>query len=390
MAVTNRIQEAKTVQFYSKVETTKGTLICPTATDFNVIAGQPDFGQQSSFTNSPEIRNSRSLVSRFQDQKPAGSWSVPMLVRPSGTAGSVPDGAVMLKAGFGTETIVGGTSVTYGFTVASDLDTLTLAIGYADMAWWLIGATVNEVKLTMSNKGALTFNFSGGYMKEYFAGYSELDSVTGSGTSVALASGEAVKFTVGALVQFYVSSAWDDNTDAGYAITDINYTTDTLTLGTAAPALASGDLIKYYLPESQTEVGSPIECRTGTVEFATVVTKVTSAESTLSNGIAYLEDEISSEDNPTDFVADQRSIKAATNMVLRTNDLLHFRRAQANTQVAIEILGGDTAGSLMAFNIPQAVGDTPAMSGDLQRMAALNFTGLGTTSLEDEATLVFT
>jgi len=390
MAVTNRIQQGRTVQFFSKVETEKGVLICPTATDFNVIAGQPDFGQQSSFTDSTEIRNSRSLVDRFQDQRPAGSWSVPMLVRPSGTAGTAPDGAAMLEAAFGTEDIVTDTSVTYSFTMDNDLPTLTIAIGYADVAWWLVGATVNELKLTLTNKGALQLNFSGGYMWDCYAGYTELDDSTGGGASVELASGEAVKFTVGALIQFYTGDAWDDNEDAGYEITAINYDEDTLTLGTSAPALSTGDLVKYYLPASPTEVGESIECRTGTVEFDDVVTKVTSCEATLANNNSYLEDEISSDDNPTDFVSDIRSIKAATNIVLRTDDLIHFRNSRANTQVKIEILGGDEAGKYMAFNIPQAVGDTPAMSGDLQRTAALNFTGLGTTSLEDEATLVFT
>ena len=130
MSYENRIQIGREVAVFAKKETTVGTLIYPTSTDFIVPAGQCELNQAASYTDSEEVRNSRSLIARFRDKNPAGSWSIPMYCRPDGVAGTQPDGHALLRAAFGGEEISAGSSVTYSLTMENALDTLSLCFGF--------------------------------------------------------------------------------------------------------------------------------------------------------------------------------------------------------------------------------------------------------------------
>lgn len=389
MTIANSIQLGREAEVFVKAETTIGTYAAPVATDLIIPSGAPEFNQPVSLTDSTEVRNSRSLKDQFRDMTPAGNWSIPMYCRPAGTAGSVPDGAALLKAAFGSETISVGSSVTY--TLATDLPSVSITVAMNDMVWALVGATVNELKAAMSSKGAINFDFSGGFMQLLWAGKAEIASA--SGTSVVLDDlVSAQKFRVGMKVKFYdvSTTTWFTNSGSGYAITVVNEDTFTLTITPTISEFspAADDLIQGYVPTG-TEVGTPIQARTGTCEMLTAVVPIITMEMTLTNNTQYMEDEIATDEYPTSYISDRRSVKANATLYLRTNDLKYFRRAQAQTSVALEMLGGDTAGSQIELVMPYAKGDFPAISGDLQKQLAIGFTGVCSSSYEDELSLKF-
>lgn len=163
---------------FAVAETTPGTLVFPTTNDFIVPAGYCNLNQQPSFTDSEEIINSRSLINRFQNMTGAGEWSVPMYLRPSGSAGSVPQGAALLKALFGTETIVSGTSVTY--SLAKTKDSFSLWERCGKTLFFAKGCTASRCAVNITNKGAVKLDFSGGFMSMGWVGTDQVKAVTPS------------------------------------------------------------------------------------------------------------------------------------------------------------------------------------------------------------------
>lgn len=389
MAITNGIQLGREAEIFVKAETTIGTYAAPAATDFIVPSGAPEFNQPVSLTDSTEVRDSRSLKDQFRDMTGAGNWSIPMYCRPSGTAGTPPDGHALLKAAFGTENISSGSSVTY--TLATDLPSVSITIKMKDMVWALVGATVNELKASLTSKGAINFDFSGGFMKLLWAGKAEIASHS-SGVVTLDNLVDTQKFRTGMKVKFYdvSTTTWFTNSGSGYTITNVDETNFQVTVTPSVTEFtpAADDIMQGFVPTG-TEVGTPCQCRTGTCEMDSVVVPIINLDMTLTNNTQYMEDEVSSDEYPTAYVSDRRSVKANATLYLRTNDLKYFRRAQLQTSVDLAMKGGSAAGSYVELTIPYAKGDFPAISGDLQKQLAIAFTGVCSASYEDEVNLKF-
>jgi hypothetical protein len=160
---------------FVKKETTAGTLVFPAATDFVIPAGYCNLNQQPTFTDSEEIINSRSLINRFQDMTGAGNWSVPMYLRPSGSAGSVPQGSDLLEAMFGTETIVAATSVTY--SLATTKPSFSLWERCGKTVFFAKGCTASKLALNITNKGAVKMDLSGQFMEMGWVGTDQVKGV---------------------------------------------------------------------------------------------------------------------------------------------------------------------------------------------------------------------
>jgi hypothetical protein len=155
--VVDKIQLGRELNVFVKEETTAGTLIKPIATDLVIPSGSPDFNQVPTYTDSTEVRDSRSKTTRFQDMTPAGTWSLPMYCRPSGTPGTAPDANALLKAGMGSVTTA-TSSVVYSPS-SDDIVTLSLFVGFKDMVFQMVGCTVNQIQASLSNAGAVGIEF---------------------------------------------------------------------------------------------------------------------------------------------------------------------------------------------------------------------------------------
>ncbi len=389
MTLSNILQQGRTTKVFVKEETTKGSIIFPATGDFLVVSGAPEFNQTPSYTPSTEVRDSRSLRSRFTDKFPAGSWSIPMFVRPSGTLGAKPDGAVLFKGAFGVETVNAGVSVVY--SLAKALPSLSIWVGMEDVVFAMIGATVNNMRITMGNKGAIPIVFSGGFMELRTCGKAEIQSHA-AGVVTLKAAGDYKKYSVGMKVKFYdvSGSAWFTNTAAGYSITAVSSAGNTITVSPTISEFtpATDDIVAPFLPAG-TEVGAPVEARLGSIEFGGSAVTITGAELELVNNVRYLEDEITSVLYPSDYILDNRAVTCKTSLFLRTEDLKYFYDGKYNTSYDLALKGGTIAGSKMAIDLNQCSGSIPTLSGDNERTLSIDFQALASATLEDEISITF-
>ena len=370
---------------FAVLETTAGTLEFPAATDFIIPAGYCSLNQQPTFTDSEEIINSRSLINRFQNMTGAGEWSVPMYLRPSGSAGSVPQGSALLTALFGTETITGGTSVKY--TLDKEKDSFSLWERCGKVVFFAKGCTASKCAVGITNKGAVKLDLSGGFMSMGWVGTDQLAADPLSGDTEVTPDDDKL-FKVGGYVQFTTAGGTTyNNSNAGYEITAINRTTGVITLGTALEAdLDIDDYIEPFLPTG-TKIGSPTEARNTTVSFdgGSSNAKIKEMSINVDDAIEYQEDEITTEGYPTSYVEGRRSVTGRVAMLFRTNDLAYFYDGYAANTVDMQIkCGEDTAGKRLTINMDNVSLPVPRKDYTAPTVEmSMDFVALGTNG-EDE------
>ncbi len=389
MTTDNKIILAREHKIFVVPETTKGTLVFPANTNLVVPAGYGNIGQVPTYSDSEEIVDSRSLLAQFRDALPAGDWSLPMYLRPSGSAGVAPQGGALFKALFGAENIVASTSVTYA--LAKQLPSFSIWCKYGDTVFFASGATADQAKLGISKKGALKFDMSGKFMTMGWCGTDELaTAITYVATPItSVTVKDAKKYCVGGKIKIGA----DDNSGAGYLVTAVNQTTKVLTI---SPGISTSQtintLVAPYLPTGAI-VGDPVESRTTSVSFdgGSTTIKIKGMDLSIGNGIQYLEDEISSVENPTDYVEGQRSVSGSVTLQMRRDDLSYFYDSIAAGQVAnLKISCGEaTAGKRASITMGKARIKAPNMNPSSPTVELkMDITALGTNG-EDEISMLF-
>jgi hypothetical protein len=370
-------------------ETSKGTLVFPSTGGSAVEtigAGNADINQNPNFNDSDEIRNTRDVLSRFSDARPAGTWTIPTYMRPSGTAGSIPQDDVLYECLFGTKTVNSGTSVVY--TQALEKPSLSIWILKDHTLFFASGATVSSMKPNISNQGGVTQEWSGGFMSMGWVGTDALTAgASSSATSVVVS--DSKRFVSGGRIYNYTKD--DDNSGAGYEITGVNVTTETLTLSSGiSEAWNSADVVKPFLP-TRVSVGSPLESNLTTVDIGSDTGKsVQTIDFTLNDPASYIEDEISTQGYPTAYLEDVRDYSGEINLYLRKGDVKYFYDAYNDISTSVTINFGDTAGSQAALSLPYAAIEVPTLSTNAPAInVAIGVKALGSSG-EDSASLTFT
>ena len=224
----NTIAIARNQKIFAVKETVRGTLVPPATGNLIIAAGMGSINQQPSFTNSPEINASRDIINRFQDRTPPGSWSFPVLLRPSGTAGTAPQEDVLMECLLGTKTVTSETSVVY--TPALEKPSFSIWMKKDHTVFFGSGATVGSAKFSLATKGGATVELSGKFMKMGWAGTdTTVGTIASAATAITVA--DARKFTVGARFEFVEAGVAKNNSGAGYAVTAVDTDTNTLTIG---------------------------------------------------------------------------------------------------------------------------------------------------------------
>lgn len=372
-------------------EDTRGTLEYP-ATDGSAVviiaAGYGSMNQNPNFTDSEEIRNSRDVLDRFVDARPAGSWEFPTYVRPSGTAGDVPQDDVLYEAFFGDKTVNDGTDVTY--SQALEKPTFSMWFMQGNIMRFAKGCTATSLGLNVNNTGGVTQNWSGGLMWMGWCGTDALASAAAqSDTDIVV--DDAKKFSVGARI--YNSTTDDDNSGAGYEVTAVDIDTNTLTIGTGVDdsgGWSEDDVIAPFLP-STTEVGEPLANRLTVVDLgADTGKRIQTMDLTLNDPVQYIEDEVGTDDYPTEYLEQERDYSGTINLYLRKEDAKYFYEGLNDTELDVSIKFGDTAGKQAELNMPQTSIEVPEIT---TNAPAINM-GIGMKALgdagEDSATLKFT
>lgn len=385
----NSIAVRRNHEVFVVPETTSGTLATPSASNYVIPVGLAMLNQTPSFTDSGEIQNTRDVIDRFQDRMPPGEWSLSVYSRPSGSAGTAPQESDLMEGLFGTETVVGSTSVTY--SQAMTKPSFSIWIKYDHMVRFAIGATVSDCSIAASNKGAAQMNFSGKCMQTGTVGTQDIASaVTGSDTAIEV--DDASCYSVGGLIEFYDVSAGttDDNSSSGYEITAVNTSTNTLTITPGAGgAFALDDLVRPFLPTG-TEVGAPVENRKTTVSIGGSSMDVTSFEVSISDPAEYIEDEITDSDYVESYVENTRSISGSVGLLLRRNEAKWFEDNYSGQNLAVQLVQGDTAGSIVTHAMSKCSIEVPAVEdGGVTVRLKMNFKALGTSG-EDSMTSAYT
>lgn len=387
--MTNEIHVRRSHKVFVVPETTKGTLVVPAAGNYIIPVGLAMLNQTPSFTNSEEIQDTLDVTDRFQDRMPAGTWNISCYLRPSGTAGTAPQGDSLLEALLGTKTVVGGTSVTY--SQAIEKPSVSIWIMYDNTVRFMSGCTVDGLNLQASNKGAAQADFSGQGMKSGTVGTQDLAvAITASDTTFEV--DDASCYSVGGLVEFYDVSAdtVDDNSSAGYAITGVNTSTNIVTVGSEiGSGFAINDTVRPFLPTG-TEVGSPVENRKTSVSVNTVSTNIKSLSLSAGCPASMLEDEITTSGYVEDYVPDMRNISGSLSLLMRNNDAKYFVDNYDGSEVPIVLTLGEDAGSIVTVTMSRCSLDVPSVSDSNPTVSLdMNYLALGTSG-EDSLTVAFT
>lgn len=380
--MTNTVALAMQQSVFAVKETTKGTAVFPTAAaQLIAAAGTFEINQQASFTDSDEINETLDILERFQDQMGAGSWSCPMYIRPSGTAGTQPMGKVLFESLMGVETVAASTSVTYSQATTKPSFTMWGKKGHT--VFMAAGACAEACKLSFTNKGGAKADFSGGFMQMGWAGIDAVDGVVSSSTSVTVTN--AKQFTAGMYVQFDS----DTNTNAGYKIDSINYTTNVLTMVDSI-SCSDGAVIKGFLPTGFDAVGAPLENKLTTITFDGTGKNLKSISVDINSPVAWQTDEITTSGYVEEYIEDTRSIKLSADVLFREQDLSYFYDATQNTKVAVVATISNGAGKTCTINLPYTELEVPSISTSKPTVSlSIGGAAMGSSG-EDSCTIVFT
>jgi len=88
---------ARKQRVFAVLESTTGTLEWPSSADVIRPAGDAVMNQSPAFTDSTEKQDTLDVLDRFQNALPAGSWTIPMYVRPAGLS-THPQGHALFKS----------------------------------------------------------------------------------------------------------------------------------------------------------------------------------------------------------------------------------------------------------------------------------------------------
>lgn len=386
--MSTNIAIARNQKILAVKESTRGTLAFP-ATDGSAVeivaAGAGEMNQNPNFSNSNEIRNTRDVLDRFVDARPAGSWSFPTYMRPSGTAGDVPQDDILYESWFGSKTVNAGTSVAY--TQALTKPSFSLWMLRDHTCFFAKGCVANQFNPTVNNQGGVTQNWSGGFM---WLGWVGTDTVASdSAADDTITVNEPKKFCVGGRIQN--TTTGEDNSGEGYEITAVDYTTGEITLGTAlTTAWSTDDVIAPFLP-STTTVGEPLANRLTTIDIGSDTSKkIQSMSLTLNDAASFIEDEITTEGHPTDYLETERDLRGSIDLYFRKADLAYFRDGFEDTELDVSINFGNTAGAQAVLNMPQTSIEVPTVSTNAPAInLSIGIIALGSSG-EDSCSLTFT
>ena len=203
----------------------------------------------------------------------------------------------------------------------------------------LSGCTASELKIDLTNEGAVMFTFTGQGMEMVWAGTSAAAAGT---TGTTLVVDDASHHSIGARIYNVTTGA--DNSDAGYEITDINYDTDTLTLGTAITA-SINDVIAGFLPTGIAK-DDPIESKDTVITIDGSAAKIRTSTYTISAPKNYLTDEVGTE-YPEEYVEDVRKVTADFNLYCKPATIKYIRDGYEANEFVFNATLGDTPGSIV-------------------------------------------
>jgi len=384
-------------KFYVNEETTyidsenvATAFVKPAGTDAAVILN-------ASFTPAQErkvrddARASRSALEQITGKKSA-TWSVESYVLPNGSAGTAPDLGPLFKGAMGTETVSGGTRVTYSLNTNQDLGSFSLTQFFNETFMeTLTGCYVNSMTISVAGGEEPKVTFEGESSGLYIpttTSPSAAQLTAGESTATVDGSGTGTSFDVhaGEGENFKPGSVISVGSDTDLVVESVS--NDTITVDSSI-TFTDDDEVKPFAP-TETVAGSPIAGILGSLTLAGNSLPITSFEVTVANNNKGIADEAFVA-GTSDYVPGFRDVTGSLSIRCRRDLAIEIgKRLDFGTQ-AIVVTCGDTAGKKLIVEIDDAefevaAVDTPQSD---EVVVPMNFRALATSAGEDEIVIKF-
>lgn len=246
-------------------ETTQGAIAYPTAAHGLLTVGRPTFtaqvGEQEESGWLFDTRTSQpGCIKNFTAQ----AFGLSIYITKAVTPGTITNEHNVLEGTLGVSTINAGTSVEY--EPAFDRKTYSVYIKHEHTMFVLSGAVFTSwaMKVAPSDTCRFQVDCSGMYMRMHVVGSAPLTSAASSGATTLTVGTDAINRYLGYGLVYLESTdglTTDNNSGSGYQITDVDYTSGTITINTATTsAFAIGDYVLPFLPDF-TPNSSPIDAK---------------------------------------------------------------------------------------------------------------------------------
>lgn len=338
-------------RLYASVEATYGTRIQPAGADalrvLSAVIGSP----QPTRVERVDNRQTRSIENRITGNTPPIEWSAEGYLIPSGTAGTAPDMGAILKAAFGTETIVGGTSVTYELSdVQQALGSLTLTDELSGgLMESLAGAIVQELTIRGSGGDPPMMVASGVASSHVLTGRTEISSAAAAVITPVVPGVKAVEVgSRGRFMEADGTTVRDDNGGAGFVV--LSETSTTFTVDAAPAGVVVTDIWEPFVITEVT-AGSPTPGIVGSVTLDSLVLPVTSWEFTLSNNLQPHADE-AFQANATGYHEGDRQVTGQVTLRARFDQILQLEKRKDFAKLAMTIVVGSVVDDITTITFP--------------------------------------
>ena len=365
---------------YVVAESTFGTAVVPAATDaFRVTSFDitPGFDRPEV----PETTSTRSLQERVAGRRSC-TWSITMINRPSGTAGTPPDYHLLLKHAFGTYANSSSTSDTY--TPLKDPSALSLS-GYRLLEGVMegfYGGVVTDVSFNWSGDDFATVTFNGEAKDMLWAGTSQTNGTGSSATALIVDDGS-----------YYSKYGVIDIAGGGAAKQITAISSETLTI--ASSSWSNDVAVEPFLP-APTLAGSGLYGTDGTLSLDGGSSDISSLTGsvTMSTGISLNNRNFGTSSADAVTLPTGRRVTGSLSFLVEDNGNFSAIRGEASegTTQDIVIDIGTTAGSVCQLDMSRCEFDSAPISGGAGLIeVTAGFTGLtsSATATEDEITLVY-
>jgi hypothetical protein len=358
-------------QFWGQTETTFNTHEAFAATDaVNIVS--LDIQPEKSYEEIISHAGSGTYEGEV-DGATGGKWTATAHMMPA-AAGTAPDIGFALGSVL-TETVSGGTSVTYAPNDSAPTSLAWQKYSGSTFCEWIRGCSLEQIVLDSGAKGSIpTVTLSGSFASLGFVyGAATVDGAhTAPDSTIAIDSPLGFCIGVGAIVKF----GSEDNSGAGYRVTAVTATQLTIT-----PDLAgniSDGVVVAPLTYSQTLGGTRIGGVSHGLTVDAVAVNPITMKYTIDTGVRLMDRE-SSSPGPTGIVkAAARSCVLEIDAYFKTATMPYFGAAHATTQQLRDFAaryGADTAAARVKVNTDKVlvrVQPVPVQDGEI---TAVKFTG---------------
>lgn len=387
---------------FIKKETSLGGGGTITATDAVLLTGDANFNQFPVVSPDMQHRKSRSRLKPVYIGQAEGAFDFNHYLKPSGVAGTAPEGNELFECLLGTETIAGGVSVTYTpkawVTGIQNFDSILIVSVESNVVFWNYGCLLNTAVINMNTESGdsaiCNVDWSGSFLKQKRAGSALVLGVVAAGVAAIPLDPEGAKeFESETRVTFVnptTGAVVDDNVGLGFECTNSNETTDILTINPVTNNITTGSKCTGWSP-AVTEVGNPVSSRLGGATLLGSAIDIIDPIVTINNNLVVLNNEKTDTNYAETAVpGDNRTVELAFQEYMEDGKTRRISDAINQLLTAIIIPVGTTAGSIMTINLPQSYVMTTGVEGSPARQMNNQYQCVATSALNDELSIAFT